>query len=192
MENKAKILLEKYPIQFEKIRKVMALADQAYKNLPAEQRIVHSKRTRADFIADFFRSFAVRHLSDEKHIRILPHGYLKILIKDECLLTFKKLNNNLKPSYVPKWFYDDVSFNGSFKNMPKPAAKLVAGYRWEPVGQSFLHLVQPLGKGVQWSVELSEPETEESKKSSETTAHQQEENKIKVFPKGRLNKNTSV
>ncbi len=192
MKVKVGMLLEKYAVQFEKIRQVMADADKAYKDLPPEQRIIHSKRTRADYIADFFRSFVVKHLLDDTNIRILPYGSLRIIIKDECQLTFKKLNNNLIPSYIPKWFHNDKSFRESLKEMPKLATKLVAGYRWEPVGQSQLYLIQTLDKGVQWSVELSEPETQAEKQHIELISKQPQNAGKKVFPKGQLNKKDSV
>lgn len=186
MKIKVKALMEKYSIQFEKIKQVMANADKAYKGLPAEQRLIHSKRTRASYISDFFRSFVIKHLLDDPDIRIPPHGYLRIIIKDECQLTFKKLNDNLKPSYLPTWFFNNSSSDKFLGDMPEPTTNLVAGYRWEPIGQSHLYLVQPVGNGIQWSVEFSEPDAIEQ--STESISNQPEKVSKKVFPKGQVNK----
>jgi hypothetical protein len=184
-------LLEKYAPQFERIRQVMAKADEAYKDLPAEQRLIHSKRTRASYIADFFRNFVLKHLQDDPDIRIPPYGTLRLVIRDECQLTFKKLNENLKPSYIPTWFYDDKP-DDELQAMPEPTTNLVAGYRWRTTDQSHLYLVQPLENGVQWAVELSQPEKEASKETNEAKSHQPERVTRKVFPKRQLNKEESV
>ena len=190
MKIKVKTLMEKYSVQFEKIRQVMADADKAYKALPAEQRLIHSKRTRASYIADFFRSFVLKHLLDDPDIRIPPGGSLRIIIKDECQLTFKKLNDNLKPSYLPKWFLKHSSSSKFLGDMPEPTTNLVAGYRWEAMEQSHLYLVQPIGDGIQWSGEFSEPEATEQ--PTESICNQPAEVSRKVFPKGQPNKPESV
>ncbi len=182
MTIKVKALMEKYAVQFEKIRQVMADADKAYKDLPAEQRIIHSKRTRASYIADFFRSFVLKHLLDDPDIRIPPSGSLRIIIKDECQLTFKKLDDNLKPSYLPKWF-KNYRASGEFPvDMPEPTTNLVAGYRWQAIEQSHLYLIQPIGNGIQWSVEFSESEATEQ--PTESISTQPTGVSKRVFPKG--------
>ena len=182
MTIKVKALLEKYAVQFEKIRQVMADADKAYKDLPAEQKLIHSKRTRASYIADFFRSFILKHLLDDPDIRIHPSSSLRIIIKDECQLTFKKVNANLTPSYLPKWFFNYSSSDKFIGDMPEPTTNLVAGYRWEAIEPSHLYLIQPIVDNIQWSVKFSEPAAAEQ--PTESISTQPVEVSKRVFPKG--------
>lgn len=153
----------------EQIRVWVAEADSAYKNLDPNIRRVHSPRTRSSNISDYIKDFVYQTIIDrENELHIKPryrYGSLRLLIEDKFQLTFKKIDRNLKPSYIPTnrqaRFYDhDHSGQCEFPSMPEEVTNLYAGYQWEPLDSSSIYLVCPNGNRILWYVALVEPQAQ--------------------------------
>jgi hypothetical protein len=88
---------------------------------------------------------------------------LRLLIEDKFQLTFKKVNNNLKASYIPTnrqmRFYNHIhSAQDEFPGMPPEVTNIYAGYLWEPLDASQIYLICPDGKRILWHIDLVEPQ----------------------------------
>jgi len=91
------------------------------------------------------------------------YGSLRLLIEDKFQLTFKKVDRNLKTSYIPTnrqvKFYNHAHFGETeFPDMPEDVTNIYAGYLWEPLDNSRIYLVCPDGNRILWNIELVEPQ----------------------------------
>jgi hypothetical protein len=152
----------------EQIRKWVADAEMAYKDLDPSIRRVHSPRTRSSNISDYIKDFVYQTIIGQEEfsqkIKVrYHHGSLRLLIEDRFQLTFKKVDNNLKPGYIPTTrqvrFYNHDHFGQTeFDNMPEEVTNIYAGYQWEPLDNSRIYLICPDGNRILWNVELVEPQ----------------------------------
>jgi len=152
----------------EQIRVWVAEAESAYKRLDPSIRMIHSPRTRSSNISDYIKSSVYQSIIGQEdsnpNIRVRYHyGSLRILIEDKFQLTFKKVDKNLKPSYIhtnrqTRFYNHDHFGQNEFIGMPQEVTNIYAGYLWEPLDNSQIYLVCPDGNSILWHIELVEPQ----------------------------------
>ena len=171
-----------------KIRECVANAEKEYKSLDASVRRVHSPRTRSSNISDYIRDFVYKNLIVDPNIRASNrYGSIRLLIEDQFQLTFKKLDRNLRPSYIPTSrqgdFYSQLNHQLEFDNMPEEVTNVIAGYQWQPLDGSRIYLVCPDGIDILWFIELIEPAKEAVKETIVEGKKSSTQSQKRVFPK---------
>jgi hypothetical protein len=169
----------------------MAEADKEYKNQDARVRLRHSKRTRASNIVDFVCEYISKKFADHPDIKPkFRNGSIRLVILGKYQLTFKKLTENLKPSYIPAFFPESQGGHQLDQNynLPESLRNLVAGYVWQGADSSRFHLVCPAGDQAQWTFELKEPEAEKVEHGKQITQDNTQQPKNRVSPKSQTNR----
>jgi hypothetical protein len=175
----------------EKIRAVLSGADKSYKDLDPEVRRVHSKRTRAGNIADYICDHVYKNLLEDPDVKIRRrYGSLRMIVCDKYQLTFKKLNDNLKPSYIPaRWrlpLHGSDENKPEFEGMPEGIINLIAGYRWDQLEPSKFYLECPSGSNIIWVLELTgTSESEGMEQAKKGITEKPVVHRKRVFSKGK-------
>lgn len=138
---------------------ILTRAIDSYKNIDPEVKAVHSARTRTSNISDYIRLYVVQEMAGTPNVSLKSrYGQLRLVIEDKFQLTFKKLDRNLLPSYIPtdRWrdFMNQITTQSELDNMPSPVTNAVVGYQWDGFASARVLIVCPNGRRVEWKLEI--------------------------------------
>lgn len=148
---------------FDRLARCVTSAVAHYNGLPAEERLWHKRRTRANIINDWMVRYAREVFADDANVRFIErHSHTRLVLADRFEVRLKKLDHNLRSHNVPTqqvmaFLYQLQPLLPGFE----PMTNIIVGYRWNMLQTEItgVYIVCPQGSQNEWVLEIStEPE----------------------------------
>lgn len=144
---------------FERLSYCVTSAIAHYNGLPAEERVYHKKRTRANIINDQMVRYAREAFADDPNVRFIErNSHTRLVIADRFEVRLKKLDEHLRSRNVPTqqamaFLYQLQPVLPGFE----PLTNIIVGYRWNLLQTEItgVYIVCPLGDNNEWVIEIA-------------------------------------